>query len=251
MQLQLDELVYSYSRKGGFTLGPLSLTLPGSTITALIGSNGSGKTTLIKVLLNEFTGYSGTYRIDGETVKDQFGNLMHRFGIGYAPEQPVLEERLTGMEIMQLLQEVHEIPEGEFNRQVDECKKALHCEEWFDRTPCRECSQGMRKKVSLMIALVGKPRYIIIDEPTNGLDPLATFGLKRLLARYCELGTGALVSSHMLDFVERVARDVVIVKNGKKLFSGTVEELFVTYPNTPLDEIYYRLFNDDLPEPEL
>ena len=245
MHLQLDDLTYSYPHKHGFTLGPLTLNIEAGTVTALIGSNGSGKTTLIKVLLNELNGYTGSYRIDGEAISDRFANLMSHYRIGYAPEFPVLEERLTGSETMLLLREIHQIPDEEFKLQIDECRKELNCEEWFDTIPGREYSQGMRKKLSLMIALVGNPRFIVIDEPTNGLDPLASFGLKKLLSRYRDRGIGTLVSSHMLDFVERVAEQVIILKKGSAIISGTVQKLFSSYPGMPLDAIYYKLFMDN------
>jgi len=244
MQFLLNELTYRYAKKSEFVLGPLSLPIDTTGITALIGSNGSGKTTLIKVLINEFIRYTGNYTVDGNSAKDATGSFLHRYDIGYAPEFPVLEERLTGLEIMHLIKEVHEIDDEHFSRQIEEEKSALNCDEWFENTPCQECSQGMRKKISLMIALIGEPQFIIIDEPTNGLDPLASFGLKKLLAGRAEKGKGALVSSHMLDFVERVANDVLILKKGLMVFNGTVEHLLQHYPGKQLDEIYYTLFMD-------
>ncbi len=242
MRLCLDDISFTYATGGSFTLGPLSLAIASGDTTALIGSNGSGKTTLIKVLLNELIGYRGTYSIDDAVVKDTTGSLLRRYTIGYAPEHPVLEERLTGMEIMHLLKEIHHIIDNDFAGQIEECRRALHIEEWFENAPCWEYSQGMRKKVSLMIALIGAPPFIIIDEPTNGLDPLAVFGLKKILARRRQEGKGALVSSHMLDFVERIAREVVILKKGTVAFAGTVERLFLEFPDKRLDEIYYHLF---------
>ena len=242
MQLLLDAVSYEYSAGSGFTLGPLSFGLDTGKVTALIGSNGSGKTTLIRVLINELIGYQGTYSIDGHPARDTKGSLLATCGIGYAPEYPVLEERLTGKETMELLRDIHQLSAGEYEEQLAECRNALHVEEWFDNAPCSGYSQGMRKKVSLMIAFLGRPKFIIIDEPTNGLDPLATFGLKQLLSRRAGQGIGALVSSHMLDFVERVAAEVRILKKGTIAFAGTVAHLFEEHPGKPLDEIYYHLF---------
>ena len=242
MHLVLDDVSYEYSAGSRFRLGPLSFGIDTGKVTALIGSNGSGKTTLIKVLINELIGYRGTYLIDEKEVRDLTGSLPATYGVGYAPEYPVLEERLTGNEIMELLRDIHRLSAGEYGEQLAECRKELHVEAWFDNAPCREYSQGMRKKVSLMIAFMGRPKFIIIDEPTNGLDPLATFGLKQLLARRVAQGAGALVSSHMLDFVERVAAEVLILKKGGVAFAGTVERLFGEHPGKRLDEIYYHLF---------
>lgn len=244
MEFTLESVGYRYASAGDFTLGPLSFTIAADGVTALIGSNGSGKTTLIKILLGELIGYDGRYLIDQTAVNDRTGSLLHRCNIGYAPEHPVLEERLTGFEIMHLLKDVHAVSDADFAVQIDECRSAFHLDSWFEGTPCREYSQGMRKKVSLMIALIGAPRFIIIDEPTNGLDPIAVFGLKKILARRAREGRGALVSSHMLDFVERIAREVVILKGGSPAFAGTVERLFAQHPGKRLDEIYYHLFTN-------
>jgi len=244
MHLSLSSLTYSYVKDASFTLGPLTLSIPTGGITALIGSNGSGKTTLIKILLNELTHFSGSYRIGDAEVKDITASLMHRYNIGYAPEHPILEERLSGHETMQLLKDIHGITDDDYARQIDECREVFHLEEWFETLPCREYSQGMRKKVSLMIALAGSPEFIIIDEPTNGLDPIAIFGLKKILARRQKDGLGALVSSHMLDFVERIADEVIILKKGSTVFTGTVETIFKNHPGKNLDEIYYHLFTE-------
>ena len=100
----------------------------------------------------------------------------------------------------------------------------------------------MRRKVSLMIAFLSASDYLIIDEPTNGLDPLSVFGIKKLLAQYKEQGRGVLVSSHMLDFVEKIAVNILILKKGKIAFAGTVKELMERWPGKGLDEIYYHLF---------
>lgn len=248
MLLKLDNVTYDYASGSDFVLGPVSLRLDTGSVTALVGSNGSGKTTLIRVLLNELTGYGGTYCVDDAPVKEITGSFLNRYGIGYAPEHPVLEERLSGMETMQLLREIHGTDSDTFKATIDECRSAFHLEEWFETAPCREYSQGMRKKVSLMIALAGNPRFIVVDEPTNGLDPLAVFGLKKILSRRCDEGRGALVSSHMLDFTERISRDVVILKHGRAVFAGTVQELFYAHPGKRLDEIYYDLFMDTAEE---
>lgn len=242
MELSLTNVAYAYTKNGRFSLGPLNLQIPANEITALIGSNGSGKTTLIRILLNELVRFKGEYRIDTTVARDLTGTLPFLFGIGYAPEHPILDERLTGFEILSLLKEIHTMEDDLFATQVALFENHLGLGEWFRAAPCREYSQGMRKKVSLMIAFLSGLRYLIVDEPTNGLDPLAIFGVKKLLAGYQKQGRGALVSSHMLDFVEKVAQRVIILKAGCIVFAGTVAELLAVHPGKQLDEIYYHLF---------
>lgn len=242
MVFTLENLLYSYTKNDRFSLGPLSFTLRSDTITALVGSNGSGKTTLIRVLLNELINYGGVYTIDSKPVRDINGTVLYDFGIGYAPEDPLLDEQLSGYEILCIVKEIHRIKEETFENSITQFRHLFQLESWFDTAPCKEYSQGMRRKVSLMIAFLSASGYLIIDEPTNGLDPLSVFGIKKLLAQYKEQGRGVLVSSHMLDFVEKIAANIIILKKGKIAFAGTVKELMERWPGKGLDEIYYHLF---------
>jgi ABC-type multidrug transport system ATPase subunit len=242
MIFTLENLLYSYTKNDRFSLGPLSFTLRSDVITALVGSNGSGKTTLIRVLLNELINYDGVYTIDSKPVRDINGTVLYDFGIGYAPEDPLLDEQLSGYEILCIIKEIHRIKDEIFENNIAQFRHLFQLESWFDTAPCKEYSQGMRRKVSLMIAFLSASDYLIIDEPTNGLDPLSVFGIKKLLAQYKEQGRGVLVSSHMLDFVEKIAVNILILKKGKIAFAGTVKELMERWPGKGLDEIYYHLF---------
>lgn|SRR5690554_1581803 len=242
MLFELNNFIYSYGRNNRFQLGPLSLTLESDSITALVGSNGSGKTTLIRILLNELLQYGGDYTIDSVPVNDMSGSVPHTYGIGYAPEEPVLDERLSGYEIAYIVKEIHNIKKQEFDIFMAQFRQLLQIGSWFETSPCREYSQGMRRKVSLLAAFLGAYNYLIIDEPTNGLDPVAVFGVKKLLLSYKEQGKGVLVSSHILDFVEKIAQNVIILKNGTVAFAGKVQELLDSHPGMQLDEIYYNIF---------
>ncbi len=242
MIFNLENLLYSYTKNDRFSLGPLSLTLRSDAITALVGSNGSGKTTLIRVLLNELVNYQGVYTIDSIPVHDINGSVLYDFGIGYAPEDPLLDEQLSGYEILCIVKEIHRVNEQTFQNSIAQFRHLFQLESWFDTAPCKEYSQGMRRKVSLMIAFLSASAYLIIDEPTNGLDPLSVFGIKKLLAQYKEQGRGVLVSSHMLDFVEKIAGNIIILKKGSIAFAGTVQNLMESWPGKCLDEIYYHLF---------
>jgi ABC-type multidrug transport system ATPase subunit len=242
MYLKLNQLEYSYSGKGKFHLGPLTLSFYTNETTALVGSNGSGKTTLIKILLQQLVQFSGDYSIDEMPVRDVTGSIMHRFGIGYAPEYPILDDKLTGLEILHIIREIYSIEMGVFNERLKLLTSHLQVENWFETSSCSDYSQGMRKKVSLMIAFLSAKRYLIIDEPTNGLDPLAIFGLKKLLTQYTTDGMGVLVSSHMLDFVEKVATSIIILRKGVQIFGGKVTALLDQNQGKQLDEIYYEMF---------
>lgn len=242
MLFQLENLGYSYPGNDRFSLGPLSMTLQSNAVTALVGSNGSGKTTLIRVLLNELVNYSGIYTIDSKPVRDLTGAVLYDFGIGYAPEFPLLDESLSGYEILCILKEIHNIDNGAFENTISQFRHLFQLDTWFDTSPCSEYSQGMRKKTSLMIAFLSASQYLIIDEPTNGLDPVSVFGVKKLIAQCEKQGRGVLISSHILDFIEKIAQNIIILKNGTVAFAGTISGLLERWPGKCLDEIYYQIF---------
>ncbi len=246
MLFTMDNVGYAYSRRNGFHLGPFSLSIEAQKITALVGSNGSGKTTLIRILIQELVKFTGEYRVDNIAVRDLTGGFLHRFGIGYAPENPVLDEKLSGYETLSIIKEMKSIDDTAFAEQVLEFRKYLQLGSWFDTVPCEECSQGMRRKISLTVALLCASSFLIIDEPTNGLDPLAVFGLKQIMSTYAKKGRGVLVSSHMLDFVEKIAEQIIILKDGALAYAGTVSQLLENNPGNALDEIYYDLFTSNL-----
>ncbi len=226
-------------------MGPLDLSFSLSGCTALVGSNGSGKTTLIKILLRQMTGIDGEYLFDGDPVNVTPGDFLSRFGVGYAPEHPVLDETLSGRENLEVVRELRNVDQKKFTARMELFRQYLFLDDWFELKACRDCSQGMRKKVSLMIAFTSASRFLVLDEPTNGLDPASVYGIKQLVSQFRNQGVGTLVSSHVLDFVEKMADTVIILKKGTLLFCGSLEQLRERWPGKALDEVYFSLFTDD------
>lgn len=115
--------------------------------------------------------------------------------------------------------------------------------DWLGNMICAEYSKGMRKKVSLVVGFIGNPAYAILDEPFDGLDPIAIHNLKKHLKERREAGMGSLLSSHMLDAAEKVADGVMILKNGMTAYSGSYQDLLGARPEgTGLEEIYFEYF---------
>ncbi|NET23813.1 MAG: AAA family ATPase [Okeania sp. SIO1H5] len=98
-------------------------------------------------------------------------------------------------------------------------------EEWLPNVPTRKYSLGMRKKLGIAIALLGNPRFVLLDEPFNGLDPSGTIALKVLLRETAQRGVGILISSHLLDSLDRIYDDLIVLKSGKVWFLGNKEEV--------------------------
>jgi len=245
MIFTLENMTFRYRGKSGFCLGPLSLSFDSRRITAVIGSNGSGKTTLIRVLLRQLTPGAGEYMVDAKPVDDRTGDFCHSNGIGYAPENPILDETLTGNEIVQIVKDLRGISDETFAAEIKSFGSYLQLGGWFQTVPCRECSQGMRRKITLITAWLGAQSCVIIDEPTNGLDPIAVFGVKKIMQARRENGVGTLISSHVLDLVEKIADDLIILREGRIAFAGSLGALSAQWPGKSLDEIYYLIFTNE------
>jgi ABC-type multidrug transport system ATPase subunit len=249
MLFSLSGLRYRYRSRDPFMLGPLDCTIDTTRVTALIGANGGGKTTLIKILLRLAVDIEGSFSIDGAEVADIRGDMLSTHGIGYAPEDPVLDEELTGVEILELVRQIRSIARSRFESVIQELKALLRVESWLSSRPCAEYSQGMRRKTALMIAFLGGERFLVLDEPTNGLDPIAVFGLKKLLRGRRDVGVGALVSSHVLDFVEKQADELLMLHRGRIAFAGTQALLRERWPaDYSLDHIYAELADSSAPD---
>jgi ABC-type multidrug transport system ATPase subunit len=242
MNLSLEELSYRYSPHLDNVLNNLSLSIDSSRITGLAGANGSGKTTLIRILLGQLIGFEGRYQIDEAQIIDLSGSLPFRYRFGYSPETPVLDDTLTGYEILTLVADIRAVGKKALDDELTLFRRNLQIEEWLEVQKCGEYSTGMRRKLALCIAYLGSIKFAILDEPTNGLDPLAVFGLKKIIQVKKEQGIGTLLASHILDFLETTTDDILLLKHGTLLRHGALET--VMSEGKSLEEIYCSLYSE-------
>ncbi len=184
----------------------ISFELQGGEFVGLIGHNGAGKTTLIKLLTGQLPPTKGEIYVAGTNVEaDPHGA---RRVVGYAPEHPALYEYLTAREMLSFVAKVR----GADN--LEEAIDLAHLGDDADRM-IREYSQGMRRRVALAAAIVGRPQFIVLDEALNGLDPPSAARVKAHLSALCADGHTVLLSTHVLDTVERVATRVLMLAHGE------------------------------------
>lgn len=246
MKFQLCDIGYSYSGSAADALHNINLSFDSGLITGLVGANGSGKSTMIKILLRQLTNYTGSYKIDETRIDDFTGSVPGTYKIGYAPEDVILDESLTGYEILYIIKEIRNINDSQFTADLDYLSSALRVEDWLQRKTCSEYSQGMRRKLSLMIALIGPVQYIILDEPNNGLDPLSIYGLKQVLLKKKESGVGILISTHILDIIDKISDNVIMLRKGAIIYSGSVTELRAEWQDkNSLEEIYCEMYSNE------
>lgn len=186
---------------------------------ALIGHNGAGKTTLLRMMLGLIPQTSGEILIDGEAVRGRGFRAVRRM-VGYLPEDLALYENLTGLETLVFFSRLKGASPGD-------CPAVLERVGLHDAVHrrVREYSKGMRQRLGFAQALLGRPKILFLDEPTNGLDPDASRGFYAILRELRDTGVTIILSSHILaEIQERVDR-LAIMANGRIRALGTVQEL--------------------------
>lgn len=197
----------------------VDLRLAPGRITAVVGPNAAGKSTLIKAMLGlvRLRRDGGRILIDGVSVTDGFGS---RERIGYMPQEARFPEQLTGREILALVRGLRrpDTPRDE------ELLERFELGPMLDRK-VRTLSGGTRQKLNAAVAFLFRPALVILDEPTAGLDPVASAILKDKIAAVALDGTTVLLTSHILMEVEELAQDIVFLVEGRVAFQGSVQAL--------------------------
>ena len=212
----------------------VNLRVPAGVIYGFLGPNGAGKTTTIRMLLGLTRPTSGSVRLFGETFSRERRKLLQE--VGALVEEPSLYPHLTGRENLEIIRRLR-------NRSRQDVDALLRQFEFASaaRDVVATYSSGMRQTLGLAAACLGQPRLLILDEPTNGLDPGATRKLRALLRGQVERhGVTVFVSSHILGEVEQLADWVGIIDHGRLLFQGTLTSLRGARPGS-LEDIFLEL----------
>ncbi len=200
----------------------LSLTVEPGEIYGFIGHNGAGKTTTLKSIAGILKFESGDIFIDGESIVKN--PLSCKKKIAYIPDNPDLYEFMTGMEFLNFIADVFDIPGERRNAKIKEYADVFELTGDL-ASPISSYSHGMKQKLAIISAFIHDPKLIIMDEPFVGLDPKASHSLKEMMHGVCEAGGVIFFSTHVLDVAEKLCQKVAIIKNGKLIKSGTMEEV--------------------------
>jgi ABC transporter related protein len=201
-------------RNGTVALDDLDFKVEKGAIHGLVGRNGAGKTTLMKCLFNLIRPTSGTISVFGQTP----GHMAHN--VGGLIEMPAFYSHLSGEQNLLLFA-------GYFGVDSVECGRILELVGLADRSgdKASRYSLGMKQRLGIAIALLGRPELLILDEPVNGLDPQAIAETRDLIRTLRESGTTILLSSHLLGEIEQVCDTVTVLESGKLVAEGTPEQL--------------------------
>ncbi|MCC6328802.1 MAG: ABC transporter ATP-binding protein [Acidobacteria bacterium] len=211
-------LTHRYSSSEN-TLNGIGLQVPEGGIYGFLGPNGAGKTTTLKLILGLLKKQQGDIRVFGKPIdKDRLATLRN---IGSLIESPSIYGHLTATENLRVLQKVYQCPSGRIQEVLDLVDLA--------RTGSKKAAQfslGMKQRLSIAIALLHDPSLLILDEPTNGLDPNGILEIRELLQKLTQnRGITILISSHLLPEIEKLVTHIGIINRGCLLFQGTLADL--------------------------
>ena len=218
--LKIEHLTKTYGEKKA--VDDLSLHIAPGEIYGFIGHNGAGKTTTIKACCGILQSDSGEVYIDGVSVKEN--PIAAKAKIAYIPDNPDLYEFMTGIQFLNFIGDVFGVSAED--RQARIRKYADLFELTNDLAqPISAYSHGMKQKLAVISALLHEPKLLIMDEPFVGLDPKASHILKELMRELCKNGGAIFFSTHVLEVAEKLCDKVAIIKGGKLIKSGTMEEV--------------------------
>jgi Cu-processing system ATP-binding protein len=214
-------------------LDDLDLEIPTGKVTAILGPNGAGKTTLIKSILGLVKPDGGTIEVAGERLT---GDAAYRAGIGYMPQAARYPENLTVREIFAMIRDLR----GSVAETDEELMALFELESQMEKQ-FRTLSGGNRQRVSAALAFLFRPPLLFLDEPTAGLDPVASSTLKDKILRERAAGRTIVLTSHVMSEVEELADGVVYLLDGKVYFEEAVESLLERTGESTLERAMARV----------
>ncbi len=231
--LKIDHLTKTYGEKKA--VDDLSLHIQPGELYGFIGHNGAGKTTTLKSVVGILQFDSGEITIDGVSVKAD--PITCKKNIAYIPDNPDLYDFMTGMQYLNFVCDIFGVAADVRQERI----QALA--EGFELTadlaqPISSYSHGMKQKLAIISAWVHEPKLIVMDEPFVGLDPKAAHLMKGMMREICDKGGAIFFSTHVLEVAERLCDKVAIIKGGRLVRSGTMEEV---KGDTSLESVFLEL----------
>ena len=218
--LRIEHLTKIYSGKKA--VDDLSLHIQPGEIYGFIGHNGAGKTTTLKSCCGILQYDSGEILVDGVSMKEH--PLECKKKIAYIPDNPDLYEFMTGIQYLNFVADIFGISALERESRIRGYGDAFELTGDLAQ-PISAYSHGMKQKLAIIAALVHQPKLIIMDEPFVGLDPKASHLLKTIMREICDSGSAIFFSTHVLEVAEKLCDKIAIIKAGKLIRSGTMEEV--------------------------
>jgi len=216
--IELDGVYFQYSGKAPL-IQNISFNLSKGGVLGLLGHNGSGKSTLMKLIAGLLPPEKGKIKIFDQNIKElNRSNLYHRLSVMI--EEPALYGHLSIWDNLRIRSLYYNID----SKHIDVALNQVNMQDYRNRKASK-LSTGMKQRVGLAAALLPDPDILLLDEPTNGMDPKGIIEIRQMINSLSEQGKTLIVSSHLLSEIEKVAREVMILKNGESVFYGYISDL--------------------------
>lgn len=231
--LKIDHFTKSYGDKKA--VDDLSLHILPGEIYGFIGHNGAGKTTTLKSVAGIMQFDQGEILVDGVSTKKE--PMACKKKIAYIPDNPDLYDFMTGMQYLNFVGDVFGVDAQQRRQRVKELADAFELTADLNQS-IGSYSHGMKQKLAIIAAWLHQPKLILMDEPFVGLDPKASHTLKGMMRQVCNHGGAIFFSTHVLEVAEKLCDKVAIIKGGRLIRSGTMEEV---KGDTSLESVFLEL----------
>ena len=231
--LKISNLTKIYGEKKA--VDNLSLHIKAGEMYAFIGHNGAGKTTTIKSVCGLLNFDEGEILIDGISIKENPIECKRK--IAYIPDNPDLYEFMSGIKYLNFIADIYGVSKKEREEKIKKYSDMFGLTSDLAQ-PISAYSHGMKQKLALISALIHSPKLLVMDEPFVGLDPKASFLLKEEMKEICKNGGAIFFSTHVLDVAEKICDKIAIIKDGKLIVSGDMENV---KGNTSLESVFLEL----------
>lgn len=216
----------------------VSIIVESGDIYGFIGHNGAGKSTTIRAVVGVLDFTEGEIFIDGHSVKNE--PMECKKVTAYIPDNPDLYENLTGIQYLNFIADVFDISAEERTERIKKYGDMFEITESLG-DQISSFSHGMKQKVAIISALIHEPKLLVLDEPFVGLDPKASYTLKEVMREMCEKGSAVFFSTHVLDVAEKLCNKVAIIKQGKIIDAGLMEDLT---KGQSLEEVFLEVVDE-------
>ena len=213
----------------------LSLEVCSGDIFAFIGHNGAGKTTTLKAVVGILPFEEGTIKIDDLDINEYPLEVKKR--LAYIPDEPKLYDMQTGAQYLNFIADIFDVNAVDRRERIEKYAELLEIRKALN-DPINSYSHGMKQKLQIISAFIHNPKLMVMDEPFVGLDPKAAFSFKQLMREFCENGGAIFFSTHVLEVAEKLCDKVAVIKGGKLIASGTVDEV---KGDSSLEEVFLEL----------
>ena len=231
--IEIKNVTKSYDTKKA--VDDISFNVENGEIFAFIGHNGAGKTTLIKAIVGIHDFENGDILINGKSIKEK--PIDCKKEMAFVPDNPELYENMKAIDYINFIADMYEVDLETRTKNIEKYAKLFEMESNLN-DQINSFSHGMKQKIAIISALVHDPDVLIMDEPFVGLDPKAVFDIKEIMNEMIKEGKTIFFSTHILDVAEKLCSRVAIIKNGKLVKVGSMEEI---KGDASLEEVFLEL----------